>query len=218
MFWNPIRSKTSAITPSPSSREWNAATQVTTVVPAAAETAADAARMEEEEVLHASIKAGSVAQIVLAVIAVVGLIYLLKVVLVTILVSMLLAFALEPLVKLLCRIRIPRAVGSLLAVLLLVALASSLTTFSTAQPSTSPPSCLTTRAGSVRHSRGFGHKPAKSNRARDRSLPLRRRRRNRSRSKSSSRPGCHELFRRAVGLWATSFSLSALCLFSCISC
>jgi hypothetical protein len=44
---------------------------------------------EEAEVLQASIKAGSVAQIVVAVIAVIGLIYLLKFVLITILVSVL---------------------------------------------------------------------------------------------------------------------------------
>jgi hypothetical protein len=59
----------------------------------------EAAKIEEEgEVLHASLKAGSVAQIVVAAIAVLGLIYLLKVVLVTTLTAMLLAFALEPLV------------------------------------------------------------------------------------------------------------------------
>jgi len=48
--------------------------------------------------LQASIKAGSVAQIVVAVIAVLGLIYLLKLVLITTLTSLLLAFILEPLV------------------------------------------------------------------------------------------------------------------------
>jgi predicted PurR-regulated permease PerM len=85
--------------------------------------------MEEEEVLHASIKAGSVEQIVVAGIAVLGLIYLLKLVLVTTLTAMLLAFALEPLVKQFCRIRVPRALGALLAVLLMVALAVSSTHF-----------------------------------------------------------------------------------------
>jgi predicted PurR-regulated permease PerM len=123
MPWDPIRQRHLSMT------HRNAVSQITSAGPAAVETAADAAKMEEEEVLHASIKAGSVAQIVVAVIAVVGLIYLLKIVLVTILTSMLLAFALEPLVKQLGRIRIPRALGSLLAVLLLVALASSLTHF-----------------------------------------------------------------------------------------
>lgn len=45
--------------------------------------------VEEAEVLQASIKAGSVAQIVVAAIAVIGLIYLLKFVLVTTLISVL---------------------------------------------------------------------------------------------------------------------------------
>ena len=88
--------------------------QNTSVELAEPETPATPARIEEEEVLHASIKAGSLAQIVVAGIAVLGLIYLLKVVLVTTLTAMLLAFALEPLVKQLCRIRIPRALGALL--------------------------------------------------------------------------------------------------------
>jgi hypothetical protein len=44
-----------------------------------------AAVVEEAELLHASVKIGSVAQIVVAFIAVIGLIYLLKLVLVTIL-------------------------------------------------------------------------------------------------------------------------------------
>src|SRR5271165_1637940 len=57
-----------------------------------------AAVIEEAEILHASIRAGSVAQIVVASIAVIGLLYLLKVVIVTTLVAMLLAFVLEPLV------------------------------------------------------------------------------------------------------------------------
>lgn len=84
---------------------------------------------EEAEVLQASIKAGSVAQIVVAVIAVIGLIYLLKLVLVTTLLSVLLAFVLEPVVSGLARIRVPRAAGALLAVLLLIALAAGLTSF-----------------------------------------------------------------------------------------
>ena len=52
--------------------------------------------IEEAEILQASIKAGSAAQIVVAVIAVIGLVYLLKVVMVTTLFSILLAFVLEP--------------------------------------------------------------------------------------------------------------------------
>lgn len=84
---------------------------------------------EEAEVLQASIKAGSVAQIVVAVIAVIALIYLLKLVLITTLVSVLLAFVLEPVVSGLARIRVPRAAGALFAVVLLIALAGGLTSF-----------------------------------------------------------------------------------------
>jgi predicted PurR-regulated permease PerM len=95
--------------------------------PDIASTASDA--QEDAEILQASIKAGSVAQIVVAVIAVIGLLYLLKLVMVTTLFSILLAFVLEPFVNRLCRIRIPRAAGALLAVVLLVGLAGSLTYF-----------------------------------------------------------------------------------------
>jgi predicted PurR-regulated permease PerM len=85
--------------------------------------------VDETEVLQASIRAGSVAQIVVAAIAVIGLIYLLKLVMVTTLFSILLAFVLEPLVSRLARIGIPRAAGALLAVVLLVGLAGGLTYF-----------------------------------------------------------------------------------------
>jgi predicted PurR-regulated permease PerM len=84
---------------------------------------------EDAEILQASVKAGSLAQIVVAVIAVVGLVYLLKIVLVTTLLSILLAFVLEPLVSRLARIAIPRSVGALLAVALMVGLAGGLTYF-----------------------------------------------------------------------------------------
>src|SRR5580692_1220344 len=50
---------------------------------------------DEVEVLQASIKIGTVAQIVTALIAMIGLLYLLKLVLVTILASILLAYVLE---------------------------------------------------------------------------------------------------------------------------
>jgi predicted PurR-regulated permease PerM len=84
---------------------------------------------EDAEVLEASIKAGSVAQIVIAAAAVIGLIYLLKLVMVTVLSSVLLAFVLEPLVHRLSKIRIPRPAGALLAVVLLVGLAGGFTYF-----------------------------------------------------------------------------------------
>lgn len=89
----------------------------------------DADPTQDAEVLQASIRAGSVAQIVVAVIAVIGLIYLLKLVLVTTLASLLLAFVLEPLVSGLARIHVPRAFGALLAVLLVAGLAVGLTFF-----------------------------------------------------------------------------------------
>jgi len=94
-----------------------------------AEALTAAAGNEEEELLHASIKAGSVAQIVVAVIAVLGLLYVLKLVMVTTLTSMLLAFVLEPLVSKLRRVKVPRAAGALLAVLLMIGTAASLTYF-----------------------------------------------------------------------------------------
>ena len=84
---------------------------------------------DDAEILQTSIKAGSVAQIVVAVIAVIGLVYLLKLVLVTTLSSVLLAFVLEPIVSRLARIGIPRAVGALLAVALMVGLTGGLTYF-----------------------------------------------------------------------------------------
>jgi predicted PurR-regulated permease PerM len=84
---------------------------------------------EEVELLRGSVQATVVAQFVIAIAAAVGLIYLLKLVLVTILVSALLAFALDPLVVALARIRLPRALGSAIAVLLLIALSLALTFF-----------------------------------------------------------------------------------------
>jgi hypothetical protein len=51
--------------------------------------------IEEAEILHGSIKAGSVAQIVIAVIATIGLLYFLKFVIVTSVLALLLAFVLS---------------------------------------------------------------------------------------------------------------------------
>jgi predicted PurR-regulated permease PerM len=78
--------------------------------------------VEEVEVLQASIKAGSVAQIVVAVIAVIGLIYLLKFVLVTILIAVLLAYVMEPPVQWLGRLHIPRWAGAGIVVLLAISI------------------------------------------------------------------------------------------------
>jgi len=85
---------------------------------------------EEAEVLHASIKAGTVAQVVVAIVAVVGIVYLLKLVLVTVLASMLLAYILEPLVSRLKGYRVPRWVGALIAVLLALTFVFGLSYFS----------------------------------------------------------------------------------------
>jgi predicted PurR-regulated permease PerM len=98
-------------------------------MPDAQDLPSTAAVIEEAEILHASLRAGSVAQIVVAGIAVIGLLYLLKVVMVTTLVAILLAFVLEPLVGWFARIRIPRAAGALVAVALLVCVAGNLTYF-----------------------------------------------------------------------------------------
>ena len=85
---------------------------------------------EEVETLQASVKAGTVAQIVVAIIATIGLIYLLKLVLVTTLASILLAYVLEPAVAGLKRLHVPRSVGSLIVVTVMLMLALGLTYFS----------------------------------------------------------------------------------------
>jgi predicted PurR-regulated permease PerM len=87
------------------------------------------AGFEEIELIQASVKVGSAALVVIAAAAAVGLIYLLKLVLVTTLFSVLLAFALDPLVVGLARLHIPRGVGAVLVILLLMALAMGLLYF-----------------------------------------------------------------------------------------
>ncbi len=104
--------------------DWSASGQVTNSEPSQGRVGTPR-RVEEGDVLHASIKAGSVAQIVVAVVAVIGLTYVLKVIIVTTLTALLLAFVLEPLVNQLNRIRIPRSVGALFAVLLMIVVAGS---------------------------------------------------------------------------------------------
>jgi predicted PurR-regulated permease PerM len=85
---------------------------------------------EEVEVLHASVKIGTIAQVVVALIALIGLLYLLKLVWVTILVSMLFAYVLEPAVALLVRWRLPRWAGAMTVITLAVMLALGLIDFS----------------------------------------------------------------------------------------
>jgi predicted PurR-regulated permease PerM len=70
-----------------------------------------------------------VAQFVIAIAAAVGLLYLLKLVWITILVAALLAFALDPFVVLLARARIPRPVGAGIALFGLLCLSIAVTFF-----------------------------------------------------------------------------------------
>ena len=70
----------------------------------------------------------SAALLVLASAAILTLIYLAKLILVVVLISILLAFVLAPIADLLVRFNVPRAVGSLIAVMLLVA-ATALATY-----------------------------------------------------------------------------------------
>jgi len=85
---------------------------------------------EEVETLHGSIKAGTVAQIVVAFIAIIGLIFLLKLVLVTTLASVLLAYVLEPALAGLTRLRIRRTLGALIVVCAALFLALGISYFS----------------------------------------------------------------------------------------
>ncbi len=85
---------------------------------------------EEVEILHSSIKLGAVAQVVVALVAIIGLLYLLKLVLVTILASVLLTYVLEPPVVLLVRWHLPRWLGAMVVIILAVALALGLVYFS----------------------------------------------------------------------------------------
>lgn len=84
---------------------------------------------DDVEIIKGSIQASVVAQVVIATAAAVGLIYLLKPVFVTVLVSTLLAFCLEPVVLALQRVRIPRPAGVAIALLLLLGLSGALIFF-----------------------------------------------------------------------------------------
>jgi predicted PurR-regulated permease PerM len=66
-----------------------------------------------------TLRAGSVAQLVIGISVVLAICYLAKLVLVTLLVSVLIAFTLEPIVNLLERFRLPRSAGALIAVMML---------------------------------------------------------------------------------------------------
>jgi predicted PurR-regulated permease PerM len=71
--------------------------------------------------LNTVLHAGAVAQIIVGATVILAVCYIAKLVLVTLLVSILLAFMLEPLVSLLERIRLPRAAGAFLAILVMLA-------------------------------------------------------------------------------------------------
>jgi predicted PurR-regulated permease PerM len=81
---------------------------------------------EEAEMFHASLKASSIAQVVIALAAIVGLLYFLRYVFITGLSALLAAFILEPLVSKFARIGIPRAAGAFVAVLIAFVLAGGL--------------------------------------------------------------------------------------------
>ena len=85
---------------------------------------------EEVETLHASIKIGTVAQIVIALVATIGLLYMLKIVWITILASILLAYVLEPPVAALVHVHCPRWVGAMVVTTLTVMIAFGLVYFS----------------------------------------------------------------------------------------
>ncbi|MCU1256130.1 MAG: hypothetical protein JWM83_2429, partial [Candidatus Angelobacter sp.] len=75
----------------------------------------------QQRKLNTALHAGAVAQIIVGAAVILTICYIAKLVLVTLLVSILLAFMLEPLVNLLERIRVPRAAGALVAVLVMLA-------------------------------------------------------------------------------------------------
>jgi predicted PurR-regulated permease PerM len=86
-------------------------------------TSAEELQQHEERKINRALQAGSAAQIVLAVAVGLAICYVGKLVFVTLLISVLITFMLSPVVVFLERIRVPRSLGSLLAVLLLLAAA-----------------------------------------------------------------------------------------------
>ena len=129
------------------------------------------AELERRRMLHLQ----TAALLILASAAVLTLIYLGKLILVVVLISILLSFVLAPIVDAWCEFNIPRAVGSLLAVFCWSAHSASPATRPTAAPWTSCRSCLSTRPGFRRWA------PRSANR--------------RSRSKRPPRPCCRRIAR-----------------------
>lgn len=85
---------------------------------------------EDVETLHTSIKVGTVAQIVTAIIATIGLLYLLKLVLITIMAAILFAYVLEPVVAMLVRSHCPRWVAAGIVITIAAVLAMGVLYFS----------------------------------------------------------------------------------------
>ena len=81
---------------------------------------AESLQQSEERKLKQAVGASSRALVLIAIAIVLVICYFAKVILVTLMVSVLLAFVLEPLVDLLERFRVPRSAGALLAVVLLL--------------------------------------------------------------------------------------------------
>ncbi|HET9285619.1 MAG TPA: AI-2E family transporter, partial [Candidatus Angelobacter sp.] len=74
----------------------------------------------QERKLNAVLHAGAIAQIVIGAVVVLAVCYVAKLVLITLMVSILITFMLEPLVRLMERVRLPRSLGSIVAILLLL--------------------------------------------------------------------------------------------------
>ena len=79
-------------------------------------------KKKKQRQLNTAVHAGAVAQVVIAAGVILAICYVAKLVLITLLVSILLAFVLEPVVNLLENVRLPRSAGAFLAVLLMLAL------------------------------------------------------------------------------------------------
>jgi predicted PurR-regulated permease PerM len=75
----------------------------------------------EERQLNTALHTGAMAQVVIGIAVVLAICYIAKLIMITLLVSILLAFMLEPLVNLLEKVRLPRSAGAFLAVLLMLA-------------------------------------------------------------------------------------------------
>jgi predicted PurR-regulated permease PerM len=78
-------------------------------------------RAQKERKLNAMLHAGAMAQIIVGAVVVLAVCYVAKLVLVTLMVSIFIAFILEPVVSLLERVRVPRSLGSMAVILVLLA-------------------------------------------------------------------------------------------------